>query len=162
MCANIAATQSSKSQEWETPNWLFDALNQEFNFTLDAAANKHNTKCERYYDIESDGLTHQWFRETVWINPPYQKSDAWVEYAYLGAMAGWCTCVLLVAARTDTKRWWSYIRHGEVRFLKGRLKFGLTEGVLYSAPFPSAIVIFRKDMQNRSASTLYWNIEEEK
>lgn len=54
------------------------------------------------------------------------------------------TVVMLVPARTDTRWWHNYIRKGEVRFIKGRLKFNDGDS---PAPFPSAIVIFdnRKD-----------------
>jgi len=48
--------------------------------------------------------------------------------------------VCLIPSRTDTKYWHEFIfPNAEIRFLKGRLKFG---GHKNSAPFPSAIVIF--------------------
>jgi site-specific DNA-methyltransferase (adenine-specific) len=43
-------------------------------------------------------------------------------------------------ARTDTAWWHDYVIKGDVTFLRGRLKFG---GHKNSAPFPSAIVIFK-------------------
>lgn len=49
--------------------------------------------------------------------------------------------VLLIPARTDTKYFHNYILHRtEIRFVKGRLKFGDSKN---SAPFPSMVVIFR-------------------
>jgi site-specific DNA-methyltransferase (adenine-specific) len=48
--------------------------------------------------------------------------------------------VCLVPARTDTQWWHEYAMKSEIRFIKGRLKFGDAEN---SAPFPSAIVVFR-------------------
>lgn len=48
--------------------------------------------------------------------------------------------VFLIPSRTDTRWWHDYIMKAtEIRFLKGRLKFG---GSKNSAPFPSAVVIF--------------------
>ena len=50
---------------------------------------------------------------------------------------------MLIPARTDTKRFHEYIYgKAEVRFIKGRLKFGGCEN---SAPFPSMIVVFGKE-----------------
>lgn len=47
---------------------------------------------------------------------------------------------MLLPARTDTAWWWDWCMQGQIRFIRGRLKFG---GCKNSAPFPSAIVIFR-------------------
>lgn len=75
------------------------------------------------------------------MNPPYGRGiDAWVRKAYLAAQAG-ATVVCLLPARTDTKWWHDYCQKGEVTFIRGRLKFG---GHSNNAPFPSAVVVFRK------------------
>ena len=132
---------SSKTPEWETPQDLFDQLNKEFNFDLDVCATKENAKCERYYTKDDNGLIQDW-SGNVWCNPPYGREiGKWVSKAYLESHKG--VIVMLVPARTDT-RWfhdWIYkCRSCEVRFLKGRLKFGKSKN---SAPFPSMVVIFR-------------------
>ena len=41
------AVWSSKTEDWETPQWLFDRLNRIFCFELDAAASDTNHKCEK-------------------------------------------------------------------------------------------------------------------
>lgn len=51
---------SSKSDEWETPQYLFDSLNAEFGFNLDPCATKDNHKCERYFTKEQNGLLQKW------------------------------------------------------------------------------------------------------
>lgn len=51
---------SSKTNEWETPQVLFDKLNKEFNFDLDVSANEKNKKCPVYFDISKDGLKQRW------------------------------------------------------------------------------------------------------
>ena len=51
---------SSDKKNWETPQKFFDALNEEFHFTLDAAASHENHKCENYYTEEQDGLAQDW------------------------------------------------------------------------------------------------------
>ena len=161
---------SSKKEDWETPQWLFDELDEEFNFNLDAAASQENAKCEDYFTEEHDGLMQPWVFESVkfsaaysrgsalvrqssrvWLNPPYGRTvGEWVEKAVGEVEAGHSELVvMLLPARTDTKYFhrfiWDKEKHQprpgvEVRFLEGRLKFG---GATNSAPFPSMVVVFR-------------------
>jgi len=131
---------SSKNSTWETPQWLFDELNKEFNFTLDVCADVNTHKCNRYFDIEKDGLKQDWKNNTCWMNPPYgREMGKWIEKAYKESQNN-TKIVALLPARTDTKWFHDYI-YGkfEIRFLKGRLKFGKATN---PAPFPSMIVIF--------------------
>ena len=51
---------SSKSDEWETPDDLFNTLDAEFNFNLDAAADETKHKTELYFDKAQDGLKKDW------------------------------------------------------------------------------------------------------
>ena len=129
---------SSATDLWATPQDTFDALHAEFGFTLDVCATAENAKCADYFTVEQDGLAQEW-RGVSWMNPPYGRAiGAWMRKAYESAKGG-ATVVCLVPARTDTAWWWDYAMKGEVRFIRGRLKFG---GQANSAPFPSAIVIF--------------------
>jgi hypothetical protein len=82
---------------------------------------------------------HDWGTETVFMNPPYSECEDWMRKAYGAAQEG-ATVVCLVPARTDTEWWHRYAMKGEVRLLKGRLKFG---DAVNSAPFPSAVIVFR-------------------
>ena len=43
---------SSKTNQWETPQKLFDELNAEFHFTLDPCADESNFKCKKYFKIK--------------------------------------------------------------------------------------------------------------
>lgn len=138
---------SRKSDEWATPDDLFQKLDQEFQFTLDAAATQYNTKCKYYFDSEINGLEQDWGNAVVFVNPPYSQISKWVEKA-VKEVGQWtfernCTVVMLLPARTDTRWFHDYIynnRRCEIRFLRGRLKF---KGADNSAPFPSMVVIFR-------------------
>ena len=51
---------SSATDKWATPQDFFDKLNEEFHFTLDAAADETNHKCDNYYDESVDGLAQPW------------------------------------------------------------------------------------------------------
>jgi len=128
---------SSKTDLWATPQSFFDGLNKEFNFTLDVCASKENAKCEKYFTKEDDGLDKDWYGEMCFMNPPYGREiGKWIE------KASQYDCVCLLPARTDT-RWFHNFIYGkaEIRFIKGRLKFGDCKN---AAPFPSMVVIFKK------------------
>lgn len=137
---------SSRTEEWATPQYVFDELNAEFNFTLDVCATEENKKCERYFDKAANGLKQDWSPHRCFMNPPYGKDiHLWMAKAYQESKRG-ALVVCLVHARTDTKWWHEYaMKASEVRFVKGRLKFG--DGS-QSAPFPSCVVIFRPFYDN--------------
>jgi phage N-6-adenine-methyltransferase len=128
---------SSDSDEWETPQDLYDRLNQEFQFTLDVCASDENHKCANYFTQEDDGLNQSW-TGVCWMNPPYSTIAEWMQKAWESAQDG-ATVVCLIPARVGSGHWWDYGRYGQVRFLKGRLKFGDSNN---SAPFDSAVVVF--------------------
>ena len=131
---------SSATDEWPTPQAVFDGLNREFAFTLDPCATPQNAKCPRYFTRADDGLKQDWSGHIVFMNPPYGRViGAWVEKAYLSAQQG-AVVVCLLPARTDTRWWHGFVMRGEVRLLRGRIRF---EGGKASAPFPSAYVVFR-------------------
>lgn len=132
---------SSKTDNWATPQWLFDKLNKVYQFTLDPCASTENAKCSTFFTKEEDGLKQNWAGYRVFCNPPYGREiGKWVEKCAQEAKKDNTICVMLIPARTDTKWFHDFIYNkAEVRFLKGRLKFG---GGNNSAPFPSMVVIF--------------------
>lgn len=148
---NIHIHFSNKSDEWGTPQDLFDSLSSEFGgFDVDVAANKDNKKCERFYSIEENALIREWGLRN-WCNPPYSLVKEFCRKAIEEQKKGKLTC-MLIPARTDTKFFHDYCYNKpniEVRFLKGRIKFISADGSLLrkgasnSAPFPSMIVIFK-------------------
>src|SRR5688572_6331257 len=128
---------SKKSDEWGTPQYLFDELNREFGFTLDVCASKDNYKCIGYFTKHDDGLSKDWSNDVCWMNPPYSCIKDWIRKAYEESVKG-SIVVALVPARTDTRWFWDYCYQKpnvQIRFLKGRLKFtgGDTKN---AAPFP--------------------------
>lgn len=130
----------SATVEWPTPQELFDELHAEFSFTTDVAATDENAKCTHYYTQEQDGLKQDW-RGVCWMNPPYGRAMVeWLKKAILETWNG-TTTVCLIPARTNTT-WWHDLcqKYGEVRFVRGRPKFG---GADHGLPQPLAIVVFR-------------------
>ena len=120
---------SSASQHWTTPKELYDSLDAEFNFNDDPYPLSENG---------IDGLLREWGTRTF-CNPPYGRNiGKWINKGYNESQQGKLV-VMLIPSRTDTKWFHEYVLKGEIRFIKGRLKFGDSKN---SAPFPSAIVVF--------------------
>lgn len=150
------------TDNWATPQDFFDELHREFRFQWDAAATQDNAKCGPYCYFGPDhgtgdyrdALAQEWRKyrtepiERLYCNPPYSQCREFVAKAAAEAKHGALT-VMLIPSRTDTRYWhdyvWDDVRHQprpgvEVRFIKGRLKFGNSTN---SAPFPSVVIVFR-------------------
>ena len=131
---------SSDSSEWETPQDFFDELNKEFDFQLDPCATQENAKCDRFFTKSDNGLAQSWAGLRVFMNPPYgTEIKKWMAKALAESEQG-ALVVCLIPSRTDTKFWHDYAMKGDIRFIKGRLKFS---GAKSSAPFPSAVIVFK-------------------
>jgi len=140
---------SSESNEWGTPQMFFDKLNRMYGpFTLDAAASDDNYKVERYYTKADNALSKNWSGNKVFLNSPYGRElKKWVKKAYEEGQKNHTMVVMLIPARTDTRYWHDYVmKADEILFVRGRLKFtkSVQTDKLDPAPFPSAVVVFRK------------------
>ena len=123
----------SGNAEWSTPAEVLADLDNEFHFDFDPCP----------LGGLQDGLSSlftPWTGKRVFCNPPYGPGlREWLARACEADIA-----VFLVPARTDT-RWFHEIvlpNASEIRFIKGRLKFGNAK---YNAPFPSMVVIFNRE-----------------
>jgi phage N-6-adenine-methyltransferase len=126
----------SNKQDWETPDSIFDPLDEEFGFTLDVCADSNNAKTQRYFTKADDGLQQKW-DGVCWMNPPFGEQAKWVKKAYDESRDG-ATVVCLLPARTNTNWWHDYVMANEIRFIRGRPRF---KGAKYGLPQPLAIVI---------------------
>lgn len=143
------ALYTSNTDQWATPQDFFDKLDAEFHFDLDPCADETNHKTARYFTKEQDGLSQNWGGCRVFCNPPYGRDiGKWTQKAYQESRKPNTLVVMLIHARTDTKWFheWVYGK-AEIRFIKGRLKFG---GSKNSAPFPSMVAIYRGDNKRRT------------
>jgi phage N-6-adenine-methyltransferase len=145
---------SSATCEWSTPRELFDRLNAQHGpFDLDPCATSDNAQCVRFFTRADDGLSQPWTGR-VFLNPPYGRDmGRWMAKALEASQTTAELVLCLVPARTDTKWWHRFAMHGEIEFLSGRVRFG---GCPNSAPFPSAVVVFRnkKMLRNTDAPLL--------
>lgn len=147
------AAAGGRRQDWPTPPALFRELDAEFGFTLDAAATPENALCGSFLTEEDDALSRAW-TGVVWCNPPYKHCDAFVRHAAKQADAG-ATVVMLVPVRADTG-WWHDValRRAEVRWMRGRVRF---VDARTTAPFATAILVFRPAVTPRDVPTVAWN-----
>jgi phage N-6-adenine-methyltransferase len=144
---------SGKTDEWSTPQDFFNKLDREFDFNLDPCADHTNAKVDVYYTKSDNGISKDWAGFTVFCNPPYGRAiGEWVKKAYEESRKPYTTVVMLIPARTDTRWFHDYIYgKAEIRFVKGRLKFG---GSPHNAPFPNMVVIFDDRTHNRDKTDI--------
>lgn len=131
---------------WETPHHFYNQWGAKYKCNLDVAATSENTKCEAFFDIETDGLKSEWYGR-VWCNPPYSQLPAWTAHAY--RMRNYCEIIVcLLPSKTDTKWFHSFVyRKASLFFIKGRIAFEFNNqiGGCGRLPFPSMIAIYRPD-----------------
>lgn len=128
----------SASQEWETPDDLFKAVDDIFHFTRDVCANSKNTKCNQYWSEEDSCLDKTW-DGINWMNPPYKTMKKFIKKAYDERNNAVTVC--LIPARTNTQWWHDYCMNGEIYFILGRPLF---KGCKHGLPQPLALVVFGK------------------
>ncbi|MEW6984315.1 phage N-6-adenine-methyltransferase [Colwelliaceae bacterium 6471] len=153
-----ARTGENKKDKWQTPPDVFKQLDKEFNFTLDAAAEENTALCDKFFTEEDDALTQDWSGETVFCNPPYSKLKAFAEKARRESDNG-TQVVMLVPARTDTKAFHENLASGEIRFIKGRLKFRQNGKAQDPAPFPSMVCIMGPDVNPNMTTVTKDNLQ---
>jgi phage N-6-adenine-methyltransferase len=146
-----STAMSSLDDTWATPRSYYEKVAKEFDFTLDAAALQSSTLVpENWYGPDHadpdrrDAFTRDWTADAkggvIWLNPPYGKTiKEWMKKADEESKKG-STVVCLVPSRTDTAWFHDSCIHHEVRYIRGRLKFGQA---VNAAPFPSALVVMR-------------------
>lgn len=137
---------TSRTEEWETPQYVFDILNKDFKFQIDVCATSENSKCKIFFNKTVDGLQQEWSPFRCWMNPPYGKNiSRWMKKAFHESKRG-ALVVCLIPARTDTRWWHEWVmKSDEIWFVSGRLSFGNEK---QSAPFPSCVVIYYPELEN--------------
>lgn len=125
MSAAGPGRKAEKSRtDWQTPQLFFDGLNEEFHFTIDAAANSYNTMCEHYISKDRHGGAFEYrdINQVIWCNPSYGKLGDWVDLFISWGKDN--TVVALLPNNTDTT-WFTKIwaTASEVRFVYPRLAF---------------------------------------
>lgn len=126
----------SGNNNYATPDYLYRALDMEFQFDLDPCP----LNAEFDPSAHPDGLKLDWDGHRVFCNPPWSDITPWVEKAYKSR----CLTVFLVPARTDTT-WFHILRNSpaELRFFRRRVHF-VREGVEANPTDGTLVAIVRR------------------
>ncbi len=133
MLHNRKRSLKSLSDDWETPQELFDFIVGEIGFTpeLDACAEYGNNKCAKFYSKEEDGLAHEFKNWNIWINPPHSETAKWVKHANQQWERNNVNIVMLIPANTMSSIYFHKYVEAVVRTTKlvryfpllGRIRF---------------------------------------
>ena len=136
------------SNNWKTPVRLLQSLDKEIDFTIDLAADKHNSVCDRYYSEQNDALLMSWRGERGFCNPPFSRADQFL------SKAGECdVAVFIVPVRTQATYFLTNVFANpycqEIRFLHRGVSFLHPEGKpAVRSPLPICILIYRNTVCN--------------
>ena len=154
-----------RRQCWQTPPDFWGVIHAEFNFMVDAAANKSNALCGVWYGPGSawaeDALADnfQWSHNAagnIYCNPGFANLSPWCKRAYEtvnnfgSAVALTCSFAIMVLCHPSTK-WWAFcVQHAyEIRLLAPRPQFIAAPGIKQSSnSHENALVIFRRVPRN--------------
>lgn len=136
-----------------TPRDLFDALNQEFKFHVDLAADAHNHLLPEWLGpgsrIAEDALAFdwslRWSRGRGWLNPPYSRGNLDRFLAKCAEQADRGFTVVTVTPYMPSEGWFARLYAAtEIREIPHRVPFLKFDGTKDNgAKFPSAISVFR-------------------
>ena len=141
--------EEKASDLWRTPPRLFEALDAEFGFDIDLAANAENHLCPRWLGpggLADDALTVRWadYGSVGWLNMPY---SAELIRRFMEALArhGSGMTIVAVPPHDSSTFWWDYTRSAvEIREMPHRVPYLKADGATKAGPmFSSAISVFR-------------------
>ena len=133
--ANLKPLMKSEKQDWQTPSYIFDPINEAYDFDIDSAASPDNNLLPEFWTEKDDALKQSWEDKKIWCNPPYSKAKLFIAKA-LAERGNAEIIALLLPFRPDTVAFQS-LNNCYVYAIKGRIKFVGGEN---SAPFPSCLI----------------------
>ena len=143
---------------FETPPWMFETLNKEFDFKWDLACLKENMKCENGYTPDENSLQQDWHRLDgwLWCNPPYSPLKPWIVKAQEENKKG--ARIVMLCPPIVTTRYFSQWLPSELRFIVGRIPF-LKDGIeMKSNTNDSCLLIY--DNRVRQPNIVYCKRDE--
>ena len=145
----LKAQLSGNSDEWSTPKYLLNLLEEDFGkFDYDPCPLKSTNKM---------ALFDEW-KGNVFCNPPYSNVKEFLNKALVEIKKGNVNQVIfLIIPRTSTKYWEEYVMGyaDAIHFINKRLKFGNSRSC---APFPSCIVNFTNVKKKEFVKTYVYDL----
>ena len=141
----------ARSDEWGTPDSIFNVLHEHFNFALDLAASEDNTKCPLFFSAERSALERPWPHcITSWLNPPFSQAEAFFEKAAAEAKEGAQVVAIYKASNMETATWQKHIFPHATHVLIPRRRVEYVTGGdkrRHGVPFPSAIIGYNVSLE---------------
>ena len=130
-----------------TPQWLFDTLNKEFEFSWDLACNDDNKKCENGYTENDDSLKQDWHKLDgwLWLNPPYSPLKPWIVKAQAETKLG--AKIVMLCPPIVTTKYFSEWLPSEIRFIVGRVPFLLNDVEMKANTNDSCLLIYEQKIR---------------
>jgi hypothetical protein len=137
----IPAAYSTEVERY-TPGWIFEGLPITFDLDPCSPMSGPTTPAAKHYTKQDDGLRQPW-AGTVWLNPPYLRTEI---PRWIARLAEHGDGIALVYARTDTA-WFQDSAPDAVFMLRGRVRFydrsGQTgERRTYTSASPSLLLAY--------------------
>lgn len=137
MEGNDGSGNTVERDEWQTPQKLWDKLNEQYKFVYDCCASENNKKCNNYfYDFEKVNFV---FIKMAWMNPPFSKAEEMFVQFFNVVVHG---VAIFRCDNMETKVWQDIILKNAtwVFIPKGRICYEGMEGK--GSRFPSALIGF--------------------
>lgn len=126
------------NNDWQTPDDIFAAFDDRFNFVIDLAASPQNAKCSRFITREQNSLSMDWAQlvgnRWGWLNCPYDNPLPWVTHSVLTQRNG--SGVVMLLNNDCSVRWfrrginaaseiWHFVSNDEDKpnYRNGRIGF---------------------------------------
>jgi len=163
---------SRDSDEYGTPQGLFDVLHDMFNFELDVCASSVNQKGVEYWTKEDNCLTKDWPKAPVFMNPPYSSGNIGKFMAKAVESSKTGSLVVALVRQDPSTAWWQCCVHPHATYVaqfRKRLRFeGQAEGANDAYNFPVCLVIYGPKLAGPPTTlyldelidTLYWWLSE--
>lgn len=142
---NTGKGNVEERDDWETPKWLFDKLNKQYNFTFDCCADKNNSKC--FYSTDCFEDLNIKINRTCWMNPPFSKDKISKMFNHFFKVVE-CGVAIYRCDNMETKVWQEIIlKYATWIFIpKGRISYEGKAGK--GSRFPSALIGFNVEEPN--------------
>lgn len=114
------------NDNFRTPDFIFEQLDNIFNFELDVAADSSNAKCSMFFSESDNALKLCWGGVRCFCNPPFSQKAAFIKKAHDEVLNGNCPiCVMVLPLNSmDTKAFHQYIQNKFIyEVLEGRISF---------------------------------------
>ena len=152
----IRRATTPEDDDFRTPRWLFDLLDQRYHFKLDAAASKDNALCAKYITAADDALTVNWATRSkggaVFVNPPFCLAGEFATKSHDEAQRG--IVVAMIVPFYPSKDWFKETvgRFAEFFFIGRLAKYkggGVKEGVATANNTETIVAVFRRGQKVR-------------